>query len=104
MGLISDPETKTYKVITDIQGSEDHAGDMDYKIAGTRQGVTAVQLDIKLGGIPVSVSAEAFAGAKKARLKILDIMAEAIAAPRPELSPYAPRIISLQIDPENIRE
>ncbi len=104
MGLISDPATKTYKVITDIQGIEDHAGDMDYKIAGTRKGVTAVQLDIKLGGIPTSVSEEAFAGAKKARLKILDIIAEAIAEPRKELSKYAPRIISLQIDPEKIRE
>ncbi len=104
MGLISDPETKTYKVITDIQGIEDHAGDMDYKIAGTRKGITAVQLDIKLGGIPMAVSEEAFAGAKKARLKILDVMAEAIAEPRKEMSPYAPRIITIQIDPEKIRE
>ncbi len=104
MGLISDEPSGKYKVLTDIQGIEDHAGDMDYKVAGTRQGITAIQLDIKLGGIPVSVSEEALAGAKKARLQILDVMAEAIAAPRPELSPYAPRIISLQIDPEKIRE
>lgn len=104
MGLISDEKTKTYKVLTDIQGIEDHAGDMDYKVAGTKDGITAIQLDIKLGGIPMSVSEEALAGAKKARLKILEVMADAIAEPRAELSPFAPRIISLQIDPEKIRE
>lgn len=104
MGLISDPATKTYKVITDIQGIEDHAGDMDYKVGGTAKGITAIQLDIKLGGIPLSVSEEALAGAKKARLKILAMMAEAIPEPRKELSPYAPRIITIKIDPEKIRE
>ena len=104
MGLISDPATKQYKVLTDIQGIEDHAGDMDYKVAGTKDGITAIQLDIKLGGIPVSVSEEALAGAKKARLQILDVMSQAIAAPRAELSPYAPRIITIHIDPEKIRE
>jgi polyribonucleotide nucleotidyltransferase len=104
MGLMSDPATKTYKVLTDIQGIEDHAGDMDYKVAGTKKGITAIQLDIKLGGIPVSVSEEALSGAKKARLQILDVMAKAIAEPRAELSPYAPRIITIKIDPEKIRE
>ena len=104
MGLITDRKTKKYKVLTDIQGIEDHAGDMDYKVAGTTTGITAIQMDIKLGGIPLSVSAEALAGAKKARLKILGVMAKAIPEPRPELSPYAPRIITIHIDPEKIRE
>lgn len=104
MGLISDESTKTYKVLTDIQGIEDHAGDMDYKVAGTTKGITAVQLDIKLGGIPMSVSEEALAGAKTARMKILEVMAKAIEGPRPELSKYAPRIITVKIDPEKIRD
>ncbi len=104
MGLITDLTTKKYKVLTDIQGIEDHAGDMDYKVAGTAKGITAIQLDIKLGGIPASVSKDALAGAKKARLKILAVMAQAIAEPRKELSPYAPRIITIHIDPEKIRE
>ncbi len=104
MGLVTDLKTKKYKVLTDIQGIEDHAGDMDYKVAGTKNGITAIQLDIKLGGIPVSVSEEALAGAKKARLKILETMTAAIAEPRKELSQYAPRIITIKIDPEKIRE
>lgn len=104
MGLITDPKTGKYKVLTDIQGIEDHAGDMDYKVAGTAQGITAIQMDIKLGGIPISVSEEALAGAKKARLQILEVMAKAIAEPRKELSPYAPRIITVKIDPEKIRQ
>lgn len=104
MGLISDQTSGTYKVLTDIQGIEDHAGDMDYKVAGTSKGITAIQLDIKLGGIPVRISAEALAGAKKARAQILEVMAQAIATPRPELSKYAPRIIAIKIDPEKIRD
>lgn len=104
MGLITNDDKTEYKVLADIQGIEDHAGDMDYKVAGTRNGITAIQLDIKLGGIPIRVSEEALAEAKKARFKILDVMAEAIPAPRPELSPYAPRIITIKIDPEKIRE
>lgn len=104
MGLITDEATGKYKVLTDIQGIEDHAGDMDYKVAGTRKGITAIQLDIKLGGIPTSVSEEALAGAKKARLQILDVIAKAIPTPRAELSQYAPRIITIKIDPEKIRE
>lgn len=104
MGLITDEKTGKYKVLTDIQGIEDHAGDMDYKVAGTRNGITAIQLDIKLGGIPVSVSEEALAGAKKAREQILDVMAEAIPEPRKEMSKYAPRIITVKIDPEKIRD
>ncbi len=103
MGLITDEKSGKYKVLTDIQGIEDHAGDMDYKVAGTRKGITAIQLDIKLGGIPMKISEEALAGAKVARMQILDVMAAAIAEPRKEMSPYAPRIISLKIDPEKIR-
>ncbi len=104
MGLIMDHGTKKYKILTDIQGFEDHYGDMDYKVAGTDKGITAIQLDIKLGGIPHKVSVDALAGAKTARLEVLDVMRQAIPAPRPELSPYAPRIVSIQIDPEKIRE
>lgn len=104
MGLITDEKTGKYKVLTDIQGIEDHAGDMDYKVAGTRKGITAIQLDIKLGGIPTSVSEEALTGAKKARLQILDVIEKAIPTPRAELSQYAPRIITIKIDPEKIRE
>ncbi|MBI4093107.1 MAG: polyribonucleotide nucleotidyltransferase [Candidatus Kerfeldbacteria bacterium] len=104
MGLITDLKTKKFKVLTDIQGIEDHSGDMDYKVAGTRKGITVIQLDIKLGSIPYKVSVEALAGSKKARLQILDVMAAALPEPRKELSPYAPRIESLQIDPEKIRE
>lgn len=104
MGLITDLKTKKYKVLTDIQGIEDHAGDMDYKVAGTAKGITAIQLDIKLHGIPMSVSKDALAGAKKARLQMLEVMAKAIAEPRKELSQYAPRIITIHIDPEKIRE
>ncbi|MFH0828876.1 MAG: polyribonucleotide nucleotidyltransferase [Candidatus Kerfeldbacteria bacterium] len=104
MGLITDLKTKKYKILTDIQGLEDHYGDMDYKVAGTKKGITIIQLDIKLGSIPYKVSVEALEGAKKARAKILDVITQAIAEPRKELSPYAPRIVSIQIDPEKIRE
>ncbi len=104
MGLITDLKTKTYKILTDIQGFEDHYGDMDYKVAGTTKGITVIQLDIKLGSIPHAVSVDALAEAKKARTQILGVIASAIAEPRKELSPYAPRIVSIQIDPEKIRE
>jgi len=104
MGLITDAKKTQYKVLTDIQGIEDHAGDMDYKVAGTTKGITAIQMDIKLSGIPMLVSEQALAGAKVARLKILEVMKAAIAAPRPELSQYAPRIITVKIDPEKIRD
>ncbi|MCR4280032.1 MAG: S1 RNA-binding domain-containing protein, partial [Candidatus Komeilibacteria bacterium] len=105
MGLVSDPNNPdNYVILTDIQGFEDHAGDMDFKVAGTRDGVTAIQLDIKLGGIPVKILGEALAKAKTARLHILDEMDKAIATPRPELSPYAPRIEVLHIDVDQIRD
>ncbi len=105
MGLVTDLKDKTkYKIITDIQGIEDHAFDMDFKVAGTTTGITAIQLDIKLGGIAANICREALNGAKEARLKILETMKDAISQPRAELSPYAPRIVILHINPDNIRE
>ena len=93
---------KEYKVLTDIQGPEDHHGDMDFKVAGTRAGVTAVQMDIKVGGIPLPVLVEAFEKAKVARFKILDVIEKEIAAPRAKISPNAPEIIVMKIKPEQI--
>lgn len=104
MGLVSSEDGKTWKLLTDIQGVEDHEGDMDFKIAGTKEGVTAIQLDIKLGGISLEVVEATFEEAKKARMKILDEMLKVIAEPRKEMSKYAPRIEKMQIDPEKIRE
>lgn len=104
IGLVTDPkDKKNYKILTDIQGIEDHAFDMDFKVAGTEKGITAIQLDIKLGGISWEVCREALAAAKIARLKILEVMKQAISEPRKELSPYAPRITTLHINPELIR-
>ncbi len=100
MGLISDGQR--YAVLTDIQGMEDHLGDMDFKVAGTAKGITALQMDIKIKGIPADVMRRALAQARDARLQILDVMLKEIPAPRSELSPYAPRITTLQIDPEKI--
>lgn len=91
-----------YKVLTDIQGPEDEFGDMDFKVAGTREGVTAIQLDIKLDGIPVAVLVEALAGAKQARMQILDVLEEEIAAPRAQISPRAPEILSMKVKPDQI--
>ncbi len=91
-----------YKVLTDIQGPEDEHGDMDFKVAGTRDGVTAVQMDVKVNGIPLAILKEAFEKAKTARLKIIDKICEEIKEPRKELSPRAPRIISLKIKPDQI--
>lgn len=105
MGLVLDDDNKNnYKILTDIQGIEDHAGHMDFKVAGTRDGITAIQLDIKLGGISYQVVEETLNRARDARLKILDVMSKVIAEPRPELSPYAPRITTMRIDPEKIRD
>jgi polyribonucleotide nucleotidyltransferase len=100
MGLIKEGEE--YIVLTDIQGIEDHLGDMDFKVAGTSRGVTALQMDIKIGGIPYYVLAQALRQAYDARMQILDVMAEVIAEPRPELSPYAPRIETIKISPDLI--
>lgn len=91
-----------HKVITDIQGPEDEFGGMDFKVAGTRAGVTAIQLDIKLDGIPVPVLVEALAGAKAARLHILGVIEQAIAAPRQEINPRAPQILTMKVKPEQI--
>ena len=91
-----------YKVLTDIQGPEDEHGDMDFKVAGTRDGVTAVQMDVKVNGIPLNILKEAFEKAKTARMKILDVIEAEIKEPRSELSPRAPRIISIKIKPDQI--
>jgi polyribonucleotide nucleotidyltransferase len=93
-----------YSVLTDIQGLEDHLGEMDFKVAGTRDGITALQLDIKLTGVEMEVLQKALYQAKEAREFILDIMSRALSAPRAELSPYAPRIITLVIPSEKIKD
>ena len=93
---------KEYKVLTDIQGPEDHHGDMDFKVAGTRAGITAVQMDVKVGGIPLPILTEAFEKAKIARFKILDLIEKEIGAPRAKISPNAPEIISIKIKPDQI--
>ncbi|MEK7480972.1 MAG: polyribonucleotide nucleotidyltransferase [Patescibacteria group bacterium] len=97
-------KAQKYTILTDIQGPEDHYGDMDFKVAGTRKGVTAVQMDVKIEGVSVNLLREAFAQAKKARLQILEVMVAAIAEPRKELSLYAPRVLSLTIPVDKIRE
>ncbi len=104
MGLIMNDETGQYTVLTDIQGMEDHFGDMDFKVAGTSEGITALQMDIKTTGITKDIFEEALAQAHKARLEILANMATAIAEPRKELSPYAPKIDMMTIDPEKIKD
>lgn len=102
MGLIMNEETGKYTVLTDIQGMEDHFGDMDFKVAGTAQGITALQMDIKVSGITKEIFEEALAQAHKARLEILENMKQAIEAPRDHLSPYAPKIAMMKIDPDKI--
>ncbi len=104
IGLAKDEESGKYKVLTDIQGPEDHFGDMDFKVAGTSSGITAIQLDVKIDGISNTIMQEALTKAKDARLKILGIIKEKIAEPRKELSPYAPKIISFMINPSRIGE
>jgi polyribonucleotide nucleotidyltransferase len=91
-----------YKVLTDIQGPEDHHGDMDFKVAGTKNGVTAVQMDVKVDGIPIPVLEEAFEKAKAARLRILEVMEAEIKEPRKDISPNAPKILSLKIKIDQI--
>ncbi|OGZ84874.1 MAG: polyribonucleotide nucleotidyltransferase [Candidatus Staskawiczbacteria bacterium RIFOXYD1_FULL_39_28] len=104
VGLAKDEETGKYKVLTDIQGPEDHYGDMDFKVAGTKNGITAIQLDVKIDGINKDIIEEALTKAKDARFKILDIIKEQIPAPRKELSKYAPKMISFLINPSKIGE
>ena len=101
MGMMSD-SSGNYKILTDIQGPEDHHGDMDFKVAGTREGVTAVQMDVKVSGVPIAVLMEAFADAKKARLAILDVMEKAIDQPRPDIHQRAPKIITLTVKEDQI--
>jgi len=91
-----------YRVLTDIQGPEDHHGDMDFKVAGTRDGITGVQMDVKIKGVTAEMIMKTLVQAREARMKILDVMASVIAEPRPELSPWAPRIETLKINPEKI--
>ena len=100
MGLIK--EGKKIAVLTDILGSEDHLGDMDFKVAGTEQGITSIQMDIKIQGLDVSIMATALEKARKARLHVLGEMAKVLSTPAPDLSPYAPRIFTIQIKPEKI--
>lgn len=102
MGLVM--EGNRYAILSDIAGAEDHYGDMDFKVAGTRDGITALQMDIKIGGINAQIMQEALEQAKKGRMHILNIMEKAIREPRENLSPYAPRIITIQINPDRIRD
>jgi polyribonucleotide nucleotidyltransferase len=100
MGLIK--EGKKYAVLTDILGTEDHLGDMDFKVAGTENGITSIQMDIKVQGLDLKIMKEALAQAREGRLHILREMEKAMAEPRKELSKFAPRIITMQISPEKI--
>ncbi len=102
MGLITNNDK--YTILTDIQGMEDHLGDMDFKVAGTRDGICALQMDIKIDGVNRDILKEALAQAKKARMQILDLFATIIKEPRKELSPYAPKIDTFTIDPEKIKD
>jgi polyribonucleotide nucleotidyltransferase len=102
MGLVM--EGNRYAILSDIAGAEDHYGDMDFKVTGTEEGITALQMDIKIGGINAMILQEALEQARKGRLHILNIMKEAIAEPREDISPYAPRIITINIHPDKIRD
>ena len=102
MGLVMEGEK--YAILTDIAGAEDHFGDMDFKVAGTKDGITALQMDIKVSGITPQIMAEALAQAKVARLHILDKMLAAIAEPREKISAYAPHIHTIHINPAKIGE
>jgi polyribonucleotide nucleotidyltransferase len=100
MGLIK--EGKKYAILTDILGTEDHLGDMDFKVAGTKDGITSIQMDIKIEGLDLQIMKEALAQAKEGRLHILGEMDKALSAKRDDLSKYAPRIVTVQINPEKI--
>lgn len=103
IGIVMD-EKGNYKLLTDIQGPEDHHGGMDFKVAGTRKGVTAIQMDVKIAGITEKIMEETLERAKKARHQILDKMEQVLSEPRKQLSPYAPRILTLHINPDKIRD
>jgi polyribonucleotide nucleotidyltransferase len=100
MGLVSDGQR--HAVLTDIQGMEDHLGDMDFKVAGTADGITALQMDIKLTGLSQEIMAQALEQARQARVQILDVMLQTIGEPRKQLSPFAPRMLTIHIDPDKI--
>src|SRR5438309_2628406 len=102
MGLVM--EGNKYAILSDIAGAEDHYGDMDFKVAGTRDGITALQMDIKIAGVNAQIMAEALEQAKKGRLYILDIMGQTLEAPRAGITPHAPRIIKIKINPDKIRD
>jgi polyribonucleotide nucleotidyltransferase len=102
MGLITDKDTKKYAILSDILGDEDHLGDMDFKVAGTRDGITATQMDIKVEGLSFEILTKALAQANAGRMHILDIMSKTISEPRPELKPHAPRIEMLSIPKDMI--
>jgi polyribonucleotide nucleotidyltransferase len=102
MGLIK--EGKKYAILTDILGTEDHLGDMDFKVAGTEHGITSIQMDIKIDGLDLKIMTEALSQAKEGRLHILGEMAKAMSGPKADLSPYAPRIVTIMISPEKIGE
>jgi polyribonucleotide nucleotidyltransferase len=102
MGLIK--EGNEYAILSDIMGDEDHLGDMDFKVAGTKDGITAIQMDIKIDGLPQEVMRRALAQAREGRLHIIGEMEKAMPAHRPELSPLAPKLVTLQINPEKIRD
>ncbi len=104
MGLIKDTESNNVAVLSDIQGMEDFLGDMDFKVAGTEKGITAIQMDIKIKGIDKNILTTALNQAREGRMHILGIMLDTIKEPRKELSKYAPKIISFNIDPDKIRE
>jgi polyribonucleotide nucleotidyltransferase len=102
MGLITDQESGNYTVLSDIQGMEDALGDMDFKVAGTAEGVTAIQMDIKVKGITIEIMRQALEQANAGRAHILGKMLESLEAPRSELSPYAPRVLRIKVNPEKI--
>ncbi len=102
MGLVM--EGNKYAILSDIAGAEDHYGDMDFKVAGTRAGITSLQMDIKTTGINAQIMVEALEQAKKGRLHILDVMEKTIAEPREDIAPYAPRIVQIKINPDKIRD
>ncbi len=104
MGLLMDEKSGKFAVLTDIAGAEDHYGDMDFKVAGSRTGITALQMDIKVGGITMEIMRQALAQAKKGRFEILDTMAQGLEAPRENISSYAPRIVTIRIPTEKIRD
>jgi len=102
MGLVM--EGNKYAILSDIAGAEDHYGDMDFKVTGTREGITALQMDIKIGGLNAQIMSEALEQARKGRMYILDVMDKAITEPREDISPFAPRIITINIHPDKIRD